>query len=81
MKLPISHAGEKVTAPLLNSGRGQLKNNKIKLMHQMEKLRSEMVLTSCHINLIYGDKNSNADELMGASNIVQSWIIALREEI
>lgn len=54
---------------------------KFKLMQTMESLRSQMAICAIEMQLVYGDDFEHAEQLMGASNMVQDWIEGIRGEL
>ncbi len=51
------------------------------IMHMLEALRSQMVICSVEMQLVYGEDFEHSKELMGASDMVQDWIKGIREEL
>jgi glycogen synthase len=54
---------------------------KLKCMHELEKLRSQFVIVGTCMELAYGKDFRHASEMYGAADITQEWIEEIREEI
>jgi hypothetical protein len=54
---------------------------KLRLMHELEKLRSQFVICGAAMELAYGKDFQHAPEMYGAAEITQEWIKEIREEL
>lgn len=55
--------------------------NKLKLMHSLESLRSQLVLCGAQMGSIYGDDFRHTKQLFGAADMTQEWILKIRDEL
>ena len=50
-----------------------------KILHSLEKLRSQLVITALEIRQLRDKEvHQHADELEGAASMVQNWIVNIR---
>lgn len=54
---------------------------KLKLMHELEKLRTQMAIAAIQMDIVYSDTNTHSKELFGAAEMVQDWIVNIRAEL
>lgn len=54
--------------------------DKLKLMHSLESLRSQLVVCGVQMGAIYGDDFRHTKQLFGAADMTQEWILKLRDE-
>ncbi len=58
------------------------KHNKLTLLDRLAEARTALVIAACEMDIVYGEgKNPHAEEMIGAAEMIQDWIINIREEI
>jgi hypothetical protein len=56
--------------------------NKISLLDRLAEARMALVIASIEMDIVYGEgKNPHAAEMIGAAEMIQDWIVNIRQEI
>lgn len=59
-----------------------MKKNKLDVIETLAEARTKLVIAAIVIEQVYGNKRAeNHNQLIGAADMIHSWIEAIREEI